>query len=166
LDINDWITQNYKHLKTTANNITGRDQLANDLLSESILILMEKPNVQEIVDSGGALWYLVRIMMNQFRSSTSPFHKTYRSTVELHEHYDAPEEFEEDHSELGNAMYKELQGMHWYGQKLFELHYIQGESISKISRETKIPRSSITLELKRVREHLRNKAEEHLRNDF
>jgi RNA polymerase sigma factor (sigma-70 family) len=165
LDANEYITLNYKTLRKTALNITGRDSLADDLLSESILILLEKSNVQDIVDSGGCMYYLIRIMTNQFRSSTSPFHKQYRNTVPLPDNFD-PAEIHEEESNLGSQMQRELQDLHWYGRTLFELHYIKGESISKISRETKIPRSSITLELKRVREHLRSKAEELLKRDL
>ena len=58
----------------------------------------------------------------------------------------------------------ELDAIDWYSRKLFELNVLKGESISKISRETKIPRASITVEINRVKKYLKHKLEQ--RNDL
>ena len=141
--------------------ISNGSQLYEDLLNESILIFLEKDNVQDIVDSGGSLFYLIRIMSNQWKSTTSPFHRNYRNYVELPENFDVVEQEVESTEELEKEMEKELEKLHWYGKTLFKIHYFENESIAKISRDTKIPRSSITLEIKRVKEGLYKKGIEY-----
>lgn len=155
MNSNEWISANYRSLQQASKNISANDSLADDLLSESLIIFLEKENVQTIVDSGGALFYLVRIMMNLWKSTTSPFYKKFRSTTSIP---DIPEvvDVSEDHSELENRATEALATLDWYSQTLFKLHHIDGESISSISRQTKIPRTSISQEIKRVKKHLRD----------
>jgi hypothetical protein len=64
-------------LVKAANKITGNSELSYDLLHYAIEELSFKANVQSIIDSGGARFYLVRIMMTQWRSKTGPFYKQY-----------------------------------------------------------------------------------------
>ena len=154
---NEFITVNYKELRRSAYNITKNDCLTDDLISEAILIFLEKPNAQAIVDTGAAFFYIIRILLNQYNSNTSPFHKTYRKTVALEDNYDQPTEEEED-SELAKMLMNELGSLHWYQQTLFKLNCLEGQSVSKISRDTQIPRSSITMEIKRVKKHLKDHA--------
>jgi DNA-directed RNA polymerase specialized sigma24 family protein len=158
---NEWLTLNYSNLRQAAHNISNRDSLAEDLLSECILIFLQKPNAQIIVDSGGALYFIVRIMLNQWKSTSSPFHKQYRRTYAYELDNEIAQSIE-DNSELENAMMAELSTLNWYSRTLFELNTFEEESISQISRQTKIPRASITMEIKRVKQHLRAKAQNFL----
>ena len=160
---NEWVTLNYDHLRRASTNISSGDSLSEDLLSECLLIFLSKPNVQEIVDSGGAMYYVVRIMVNQWKSHTSPFHKNYRRTVALDTMPEIPDEPSYD-SDLEQKIQEELNKINWYSKTLFELHHLKGESISQIARETKIPRTSISVEIKRVKSHLKKIAQEHLSN--
>lgn len=152
---NEYIESNLQNINKAARNISGSHPLWKDLVAESILVFLQKPDLQSIVDSGGSLFYIVRIMSNQWKSQTSPFWRNYRGYSE--EVPDIEEDEEPDRS-MEDYLMKELEEMHWYGKTLFKLHYLEGESISKISRETNIPRSSITLEIKRVKDSLLTKA--------
>lgn len=157
---NEFITTNYKELRRSAYNITKNDCLTDDLISDAVLIFLEKPNAQAIVDTGAAFFYMIRILLNQYKSQTSPFHKTYRKTVALEDDYDRPIDEPED-PELAKSLMNELGSLHWYQQTLFKLNALDGHSVSKISRDTQIPRSSITMEIKRVKEHLKQHAKKH-----
>jgi RNA polymerase sigma factor (sigma-70 family) len=52
---------------------------------------------------------------------------------------------------------EEVNSWHWYDQKLFNLHTMQGMSMREISRETMISLSSIFHTIKTCKERLRDK---------
>jgi len=45
----------------------------------------------------------------------------------------------------------------WYDQTLFRLYCEEDRTISSLARETKIPRTSISLTINRVKRHIRSK---------
>ena len=51
-----------------------------DLLHETILALYnsDKEKIKYIIEQKKLTFYIVRIMMNQYHSNTSPYHKKYR----------------------------------------------------------------------------------------
>lgn len=187
--VNDWITSNYVGLQKATAKITSSSSFSEDLLSESLLIFLEKSNVNEIVNTGGAMYYIVRIMLNNYHSNTSPFYRKYRSTEQLvdedsrdgykyldksermvrgikneffkyHEMVNIREEqpnYDLEHDLLESDMMLHYEDLNWYHKELMDLHYVKGESISKISRGTGIPRSSIALDLKRAKSYIREK---------
>jgi hypothetical protein len=166
LNITDWTNQNYNKLLTAAKNISYNDELSQELLHYSLEQLLTKPNILEIVNSGGCEFYIIRIMLNQWRSTTSPFYKIYRKDVcqiDLDSYLSKNDVVDEapDHSEqidiTANEIQSELRNLGWYDQTLFKLYCDEGRTISSISRETKIPRTSISLSINRVKRHIRSK---------
>lgn len=68
------------HIDDIIENITGGHHLTADLKSELFLILSEMSEVK-IVSAWTGKWMnylIINIIMKQWRSSTSPFHKKYR----------------------------------------------------------------------------------------
>jgi len=159
LTLETWLNHNYDHLALSARNITFGHELAEELLHYSLDELMHKSNLQEILDSGGATFYTVRIMLNQWKSTTSPFYRIYRQpSDEIQEGslcYEDPAETEEEMSNKMKVIHKELDKLPWYDRTLFEIFYQEGHTMSSLSRETGIPRTSISLTINRVREHLK-----------
>ena len=164
MTINSWITENYKQLQDAARTITGNNQLKDDLLHYAIETLLSKPHdvIEACLASGGVNFYIIRVMMIQWRSTTGPFYLQYRKLYDdesaltnLAEESDADEQ--EYILTTANAIQKELDNLDWYSRELFNLHHLDGISISEISRSTKIPRTSISLTLKRVKTHIKNK---------
>ena len=78
--VNKWITDNYDDLKRTTYNILGEDNYheVDDLLHECITMFLQNKNAQGVVERGEAKWFFIRILLNQHRSKTSHYHKTYR----------------------------------------------------------------------------------------
>jgi hypothetical protein len=166
LTIEDWTNQNYLKLLQAAKNISYNNELSHELLHYSLEQLLIKPNILEIVNSGGCEFYLIRIMLSQWRSTTSPFYKIYRKDVcqvELDsylERNDVVDEVAEPSEQIdltANEIRAELSNLGWYDQTLFKLYCEDGRTISSISRETKIPRTSISLSINRVKRHIRSK---------
>lgn len=163
MDINDWTNQNYSKLLVSAKNISYNNELSTELLHYSLEQLLLKPNVLEIINSGGAEFYIVRIMLNQWRSTTSPFYRIYRKNqcqIDLDLYLlrnDVADEPEPEHEDRTDKIKSELCNLSWYERKLFELYSEDGYTISSLARETGIPRTSLSLSINRVRKHLKEK---------
>ncbi len=153
MTFDQFLKEDYKALKEAAEKITGRSQLAEDLLHYAIEEMSYKENLQGIIDSGGARFYCVRIMMTQWRSQTGPFYKQFvrqHDDVELH---DKPiEEVEPFDFKKVNHL---LDQLNWYDRELFKLFAEGSHTYSSLSRETGIPRTSISLTVNRVRNYIK-----------
>lgn len=153
MTFNEYLTRDYTALTEAADKITGHSDLALDLLHYVIEDMSNKTNLQDIVDSGGARFYLVRMMMTQWRSQTGPFYKQF---IKDHESLDFHDKSEPEVDRLDlkkvNGLLEEL---NWYDRNLFKLFAEGGHTYSSLSRETKIPRTSISLTINRVRKYLK-----------
>lgn len=61
-------------------------QLVDDLIQEILLIVLEfKPDskLEEVYNKGQHLFFIKRIINNQYNSTTSPFYKKYRKFASL-----------------------------------------------------------------------------------
>ena len=165
MNFTDWTNLSYELLKDSAKKISQNHELAEELLHYSLEQLLFKPNLQEIIDSGGANFYVIRIMMNSWRSTTSPFYNIYRkpsvSLDEVSYLTQIPEEDEGEEEyimEMSRKIKTELEQLHWYERDLFGI-YLEEEdhNISSLARSTGIPRTSISLTINRIKSHIKSK---------
>jgi hypothetical protein len=153
MTVNQVIEIEYPELVKAAKKITGGHSLHMDLLHYSIEELYNKPNTEAIVQSGGLRFYLVRIMMTQWRSTTGPFYKQFG------DHYnkeitDNITEEKIEHLDV-DKVNKLLSQLPWYDQLLFRTFSEGSHTYSSLSRETNIPRTSISLTINRVRDYIK-----------
>ncbi len=153
--IDQFVNDNYTTLEDAAKKISGNDPLWQELLHYTLDEFLRKPNVDEIIESGGGRFYCVRIMMNQFRSTTSPFYTIYRKPSDSLEEAEDFVEEEDDTKELVKKIKQELQKLPWYDRMLFETFVDEGHTISSLARATGIPRTSISLSINRIRRHIK-----------
>ena len=153
MTVNNWIDQNFEELGRISKKIGGRH--GEDLRQEALLILLEKENVYEIINSGAATYYFTRILLNQFRSNTSAFAKNYRGLVDLPSYYDEADVAEPDDSQLLGAVVKAVNRLPNYDRMIVNIKVLDGTSICKLSRETNIPRNSLSLTYNRAKQFLR-----------
>lgn len=153
MTFNDFIEHDYKALVEAAHKITGNSELSYDLLHYSIEEMSHKKNLQDVVDSGGARFYCVRIMMTQYRSQTGPFYKQFVKRNENLESNDTAET-EEEHLDI-KKINMLLENLNWYDRELFRLFSAGNHTYSSLARETQIPRTSISLTINRVRRYLK-----------
>lgn len=153
MNLNQFLEIEYDKLQEAAKKITGNNSLYLDLLHYAIEEMSGKQNLDTILESGGGRFYLVSIMMTQWRSQTGPFYKNY---IKEGRDIDSYEQSDEEPESLDVArVNKILDGLPWYDRELFRL-YVQGDhSYSSLARETMIPRTSIALTIKRVRNHIK-----------
>ena len=76
--VEQFMQDNYIPLKEAAERISGNDPLSEELLHYTIDEFLRKKEVDTIIDSGGGRFYCVRIMLNSWKSVTSPFYHTYK----------------------------------------------------------------------------------------
>ena len=150
---NQVIELEYPALIAAAKKVTGGHQLHMDLLHHSIEELYNKPNSSDIIQSGGLRFYLVRIMCVQWRSKTGPFYKQFG------DHYsrEVPDSLTETETEPLDTqrVSKLLHQLPWYDRMLFEAFTEGDHTYSSLARATGIPRTSISLTIRRVREYLK-----------
>lgn len=87
----EYITENYTHIKGWLRNITKGEKphLFEDMVHEVLEIFLNHPKSQDSVDTGTARFFLVRLALNTWRSSTSRFHYQYRdSFLDYNQDYD------------------------------------------------------------------------------
>ena len=160
MTIEDWIKDNYQILAEAAQNISKNNDLHEELLHYSLDQLLGKEQVEDIISSGGANFYTIRIMMNSWRSTTSEFYRLYRRPSAEIEEYSVPAEEEEDTewiSETAKKIQQEIDNLHWYDRELFKVFVEEGHTMSSLSRVTGIPRTSISLTINRIRKHIKNR---------
>ena len=163
--LNDWITQNWKSLEQASRNISRGAHLSRDLLQHCVVDFLEKPQAQSIVDGGFARFFIVKMMMNQWRSVTSSFYRLYRSndTVSA-DKLNIAEWYAEDAIEpdwdlekvksILNTMGEDHQNAGWYHVKLIEL-YAETPNYKRLSEMTKISRTSISKSVDRARTQIK-----------
>lgn len=182
------MNDNWEALEKAARNIS-KSQLWEDLLHLVIEDFLQKENLQEILDSGGARYYIVRMMLNQLNSSTSPFYIKFKKNKildqkrleiypdewlqlylewkdepmqngivhQFHLEFVDPELENEEEMLQKNfkAATEALEKLDWYDKMLFKTFVEEGHTVSSLSRSTRIPRTSVSLTINRVREYLK-----------
>ena len=159
-EVHKFVSDNYLALQEAAKKISGNDVLQEELLHYSIDEFLRKKDVEAIVDSGGAKYYIVKIMTNSWRSVTSPFYYTYKKeNIEFSSYHEVDEDAiaeEEDNTlELAEKVKEELNKLNWYDRKLFQTFVDENHTISSLARCTGIPRTSISLSINRIRKHIK-----------
>lgn len=152
------MTENYEELRTASRRISSSDPLWEELFQYTMDEFLRKPNLQEILDSGAARFYFVRILMNSWKSTTSPFYFTYRRPYipidEWADEEDIPEEDPTPILEMAERANEILRTLPWYDRMLFETFVEENHTVSSLSRATGIPRTSVSLTINRVRRYL------------
>ena len=154
------MVENYEELQKAARRISGNDPLWEELLQYTMDEFLRKPNVQDILDSGASRFYCVRVMLNSWRSATSPFYYPYRkentSLDDWKDIEDIPEEDPTPVLEMAERANEILRTLPWYDRMLFQTFVEESHTVSSLARATGIPRTSVSLTINRVKRHLRN----------
>lgn len=154
MTLNEYVSDNYDNIRKWLYNVTKgeRPDLFEDFVHEVLLIFMEHDKASDVVRQGDARWFLVRIALNQWRSSTSPFHKQYRPPHnELF--MDIPLESEEYDIEIDviqDLAVQILDEMHmgnleeYYMSLVVMIYHTLDHNFSEMQRRLDIPRTSLS----------------------
>ncbi|QDP50899.1 MAG: hypothetical protein Unbinned7837contig1000_39 [Prokaryotic dsDNA virus sp.] len=79
--------------------------------------------------------------------NTDITHKGHKKSI-----YNIPEEIEYNYNnEKLDKIDEQLNKLHWYDKKIFELYYYEGHTLSSLAKETKISRNSLFTTIDKVR---------------
>ncbi len=158
MEVEQFMKENYKDLNDAALRISQNSPLADELLHFCLDDFLQRKDCKEIITSGGARFFIIRIMMNQWKSTTSQFYFTYRKEdVEFTGEFEDPV-YEEDPSymEKADKVREELAKLSWYDRMLFDTFINENHTVSSLARATRIPRTSVSLTINRIRKHIQS----------
>ena len=168
--LNIYLEKSYNKLLEISKRITSNKYPDyEDLLHESIIALYnsDKEKIKDIIEKKQLTFYIVRIMMNQYQSNTSPYHKKYRRTKHkehLKDFYiytkepltkEKMQEFEDREKRL-QWIDKKLKGLSWFDVEVFRIYFREGFSLNKMQKETKINRSTLGKSIRFIKNFLKN----------
>ena len=139
-----------------------------DLLHETILALYnsDKEKIKYIIEQKKLTFYIVRIMMNQYHSNTSPYHKKYRKQYnqkQLKEFYiytkepltkEKMKQLEEQEDRL-QWIEDKLKHLSWFDVEVFKIYYRENYSLNTMSKATKINRSTLGKSIRYIKNYLK-----------
>jgi RNA polymerase sigma factor (sigma-70 family) len=168
--LNTYLKKSYNKLLEISRRITS-DKYPDyeDLLHETIVALYNSDleKIKIIIEKKQLTFYIVRIMMNQYQSNTSPYHKKYRKSYndkQLKEFYiynkepltkEKLQEFEDKEKRL-QWIDEKLKGLGWFDVSVFKLYYKEKFSLNSMSRATKINRSTLGKSIRFIKNFLKN----------
>ena len=168
--LNTYLEKSYNKLLEISKRITSNKYPDyEDLLHESIMALYnsDQEKIKTIIEKKQLTFYIVRIMMNQYQSNTSPYHKKYRRTKHkehLKEFYiytkepltkEKMQEFEDREKRL-QWIDEKLKGLSWFDVEVFRIYFREGFSLNKMQKETKINRSTLGKSIRFIKNFLKN----------
>ena len=94
MKVSNWISENYNEIRSWLKNVVRGDlENFDDFVHDIIIIFMEDEKAEELIRKNQVRWYLVRVALNQFRSKTSYYYKTYKTPfLELIDNLDYKED--------------------------------------------------------------------------
>jgi len=168
--LNTYLEKSYTNLLDISKRITSNKYPdCEDLLHETILALYDsnQEKIKVIIEKKQLTFYIVRIMMNQYQSNTSPYHKKYRKQYnekQLKEFYiytkepltkEKMKKLEEQEDRL-QWIDEKLKGLSWFDVEVFRIYFREGFSLNKMQKETKINRSTLGKSIRFIKNFLKN----------
>jgi|TARA_Y100000015_G_scaffold23090_1_gene22384 RNA polymerase sigma factor (sigma-70 family) len=168
--LNEYLDKSYQNLLDISKRITSnRHPDYEDLLHETILALYnsDQNKIKDIIKQKKLTFYIVRIMLNQYQSGTSPYHKKYRKQYnekQLKEFYiytKAPltkekiKQLEEQEDRL-QWIEEKLKHLSWFDVEVFKIYYKENYSLNTMSKATKINRSTLGKSIRYIKNYLKS----------
>ena len=139
-----------------------------DLLHETILALYnsDKEKIKYIIEQKKLTFYIVRIMMNQYHSNTSPYHKKYRKQYnqkQLKDFYiytkepltkEKIKQLQDQENRL-QWIEEKLKHLSWFDVEVFKIYYRENYSLNTMSKATKINRSTLGKSIRYIKNYLK-----------
>ena len=160
-EIEKYITNNYYQLLTITKKITKGHELSQDLLHEVILQLYNKDNIilREYCDEQ-IKYYIVSVIRINWHSTTSPFYYKIRKEsskyTNIDEIYNLADDtqLEFEKQQLFDILEESWTELDWFRKSLFEMYLTLG-SMKKVSKQTRIPVSSISRYLRESKDQIK-----------
>ena len=180
--LNHYLEKNYLKLKQVADKITSRKKYDSDnLLHDTVLALYEsdKEKINNLIDKDELIFWIARIMINQYHSKTSPFYKKYRKYYTIiNENFvlggwqdqyinNTPDRIHRILDDNGVKLKKQLEKdikrvniklkeIHWFDSEVFRIYHQMGFSLNQMEKETGINRNTLYKSIVKVKNIFKN----------
>ena len=149
---------------------------SDDLLHDTILALYDsdKEKINKLIEKGELIFWIARIMINQYHSKTSPYFKKYRKYYKnIDERFilgtwqdqyinNTPERIhriiDEDGVKLKKQLEKDieridkkLKEIHWFDSEVFRIYHQMDFSLNQMEKETGINRNTLYKSITKVK---------------
>ncbi len=154
---------------------------SDDLLHDTIVALYDsnKEKIEKLIDKKELIFWIARIMVNQYHSKTSPFFKKYRKYYKImderfvlgtwEDQYinNTPSRIhriiDEDGVKLKKQMEKDieriekrLKEIHWFDSECFRIYTMTGMSLNQFSKQCGINRNTLYKSIVKVKKILQD----------
>ena len=168
--MNKFLTERYEDIVTMSKKICKSSSESEEVAHFAISEFMEHERAQELVDHGRAMQFLSGIIWRSFHSSTSRYHTIYRQKGRMHSLTPSADNRQDDniydHQQdiATESILGVLEDMKadtielWFRATLFEM-YLKESNFSELSRQTKIPRTTIAKAVEEARDYIKETLE-------
>lgn len=162
-----WFSNNYDKLKRICKSVSKENDV-DELLHFCIDNLITNDKFNNIIEDSGKIYYFTRVVINNWKSTSSPYYTTYRKEkpriidhdIEL-PNIELDDEVEIDMDWVRKQL-KDMMKEEWYYGRLFELYIEEGCSLTKLNKRTTIPLAPLSRDINRVRAILKEKRKKDL----
>ena len=160
--LDKYLSDNYELIQEIAFTITrGKKIDSEDLAHEVIIVLYDSDidKLAHLIETNQMKYYIIRIMLNQYNSNTSPYHYKYRKLIEMHRNARneirlwSDDQIEEKliKESLHTFVEEELSDLPYFERKVIEVYYNHDHSLNSLAEATGISRSTLWKTLKKGR---------------
>ena len=152
----------YREYFSIAKRITKGDERARDLLHDVLIQLSNNYKWNNLSNKREQDYFITRTMMNQFNSNNSKFQRTYKKftfeQVSNVEQIDTIYEEQPTIEWIQHILENEVNNnpQNWYNVGLFKM-YMQERKIDIIHQKTRIPKYSLRLTIKEMKNWIKEK---------
>ena len=166
-----YLQDNYTTIREMALTITRGHKIDSEELSHEVIISLysgDREKLTGLIERKQMRYWILRIMLNQYNSSSSPFHYQYRKPAERHRNatHDIKGWSEDDleaqkvKEDLHTFVEEELSQMPFFERTVIEVYYNHDHSLTSLSNATGINRSTLWTTIKRTRNAIKKKYQE------
>lgn len=166
--LDEYLKQEYESLAEMSRTITkGRHPDWEDLLHICLVSIYEasREKIHGLITRRQLKYWLARMMMNQYNSSTSPYHYQYRkhaerirrATPDINSWFEDTLPDQQARDELLQYVDDQLKELPYFDRMVTKVYYHDGHSLNSLSAETGISRTTLFKALKRTREEIKKK---------
>ena len=169
--VHSYISKNYDLIKQIACTIAKKSLVdCEELCHIVILSILEgdQEKIEELIKKKQLRYWLVRMMMNQYNSSSSPYHNTYREPEKRHREakedillwFDSNMEKKIKDEEKIDFINSSLSKMSFFDKTVIEIYYQHDHSLTTMAKATGIGKTTLFQSIKETKNELKKQAEQ------
>ncbi len=164
MTLNDYVSTHYTEIIKAAKQVAPSH--AEDLAHEVILQVYDQDarKVQDLVDTGDLKFWIIKMMLRNYRSKTSPWHYKYRKDeirrrqlAHWIKAWSEPGSYEHRREKMLQTIDEALAEVPWFDAAVFSIYYEEGHSLNSLAKSTGISRHTLHSSIKKCREHIKKK---------